>query len=685
MSPRQKRATILVADDSAVICLATSRIVEQLGYLVVTAFDGERCLQVIDSQHIDLILLDIHMPKKSGIEVLSYIRDHDFPIPVIVISGSSDVEQAVEALRTGAYDYLLKPIDRGRLEVTIKNALSEQDLREQLRLMNAAMVQSPLSILITDPDGNIEYSNPAFARVSGYDEHDIRGRNPSIQSSGVHPVAFFADLWQTISSGRVWEGELVNRRKDGTLYSELATISPITDRTGKISHYLAIKQDITQRKREIEALEESERRFQEMADLLPQPIFECDTQGLITYTNRLGFDLFGYSRQNLESGINAADLFAPAERERVMFNLSNSLKGVAFDNHEYLGQKSDGSTFPILIYAERIVRDGVPVGIRGIVLDITERRRIEEALHHLNQTLEQRVEERTRELEKTHQQMILQEKLASIGQLAAGLAHELNNPINFVRMNFATLQEDVSDLKSLIDRYRAFIRSVEAGEEFSGELAMIRQKESEVAIETLLADIPDIFSESRNGFERIRTIIESMRNFSFRHAEHELVLFDINKGIRDTLIIARNEYRYVAHVLTDLDSLPQVFCNPEQVNQVLLNLVVNSAHAIASQKREAKGSITIRTWHDEGQVYCSIADDGPGIRPEVIRRIYEPFFTTKEPGYGTGLGLSISYDIIVQKHGGRLDVQCPPSGGTIFTIALPRKRKPNVLPHAFTR
>ncbi|MCE1273990.1 MAG: ATP-binding protein [Chlorobiales bacterium] len=168
-----------------------------------------------------------------------------------------------------------------------------------------------------------------------------------------------------------------------------------------------------------------------------------------------------------------------------------------------------------------------------------------------------------------------------------------------------------------------------------------------------------------------------MRNFSYRHAEKELVLFDINKGVRDTLVIARNEYRYVADVEEHFQEVPLLYCNPEQINQVFLNLIVNSAHAIASMQQDEKGRIVIRTWYDPDHVYFSIEDNGPGISPEVVRRVFEPFFTTKKPGHGTGLGLSISYDIVVHKHNGQLDVYSPSTGGTVFTVSLPRNRSIN--------
>jgi PAS domain S-box-containing protein len=674
MPPSEKKATVLVADENAAICCDTCMIVRKLGYDSIFAFDGESCVEQLSTRHVDLLLLDKDLPDTKGFDVLSYIRNHKLSLPVIMISGSGDLEQAVESLKRGAYDYLVKPADPGRLAAVMKNALRERDLREQVRLLSASMTQSPLSVIITDPEGKIEYINQAFSAVSGYDESEVKGRKLNVISSGKHSSDFYGGLWKTISSGNVWEGEIVNRRKDGELFYEYATISPITDHLGTISHYLSIKQDITQRNKVQKALVESEQRFQELSDLLPQPVFECDTKGNIIYTNRAGFDLFGYTKEDLEKGVSILLLFAPEERKRVLGNMESRLKDIAFENHEYLGLKKDGGTFPILAYTAKIIRDGKSVGIRGIALDITERRQIEEQLQQLNQTLEQRVEERTRELETTHRQMILQEKLASIGQLAAGMAHELNNPINFVRMNFATLQENVVDLQSLLESYRDLFRKFEEGADIRGELSGIRMKEQEVAIDALLEDIPDIFSESKNGFERIKTIIGSMRNFSFRHAEHEIVPFDINRGIRDTLVITRTEYRYIATIETELEMLPPVPCNPEQINQVLLNLIVNSSQAIASQQRDTSGIIRIRSWHDPENVYCSIEDDGPGISQEVMRRIFEPFFTTKEPGHGTGLGLSISYDIIVQKHNGHLDVNCPPSGGTVFTITLPINR-----------
>lgn len=284
----------------------------------------------------------------------------------------------------------------------------------------------------------------------------------------------------------------------------------------------------------------------------------------------------------------------------------------------------------------------------------------------------ERVEERTKELELLYGQMIMQEKMASVGQLAAGIAHEMNNPINFVRTNFDTLSENFIDLVDLLGDYQEFTRGYEEGRhETVPEIVSIRAKERSLHIDSVLSDIPALFQESERGFGRISHIIQSMGDFSHVNCRGEMVYFNINKGIEDTLVITSNVYKYHADVETELGDLPEIFCMPEQLNQVFLNLIVNSAQAIEIGHGGGKGLIFIRTWQEERFVCCEIADNGPGISKDIRSRIFEPFFTTKAPGKGTGLGLSISYDIVVNNHRGIFSVDCPEIGGTVFVIKIP--------------
>ena len=673
MFPSVKKATLLVVDGSPLICASIARVIKKLGYDAITAENGDACLEFLNTLKIEALFLDIAIPGKNGLEILSYVHDHFPDLPVIVISGSMSEGDETESFTAGAFEYLEKPVNNTRLEITIKKAISESERRQEASLFSVVITNSPIAIAITDKEGNFEYVNNAFSRTTGYSLNEVIGKNPRILKSGEQPESYYKELWETITSGKNWQGEFHNKKKNGELYWENSVIIPIIDPTWAISHFISIKQDISLRKQEQEAFSESERRFQELADLLPQPVFEMNLQGWITYTNRIGLGVFGYSDEDFQNGVHSLMLFAPQERERVKLNMERRLKKIPFDDHEYFGQRKDGSTFPVLVYTAPIIRDRKPVGIRGIVLDITSRKETEEKLLQLNQTLEERVEERTKKLEKTHQQMILHEKLASIGLLASGIAHELNNPINFVKINFTTLREAVFDFQEMLKEYRHVIRTFEEGICSAQDLQTMHQMEKELTIDTLFNDIAEIFIESQRGFERITAIISSMRNFSFRHAIDERVMFDINHGIRDALTIARNEYRNYADIETALDELPPIPCNPEQINQVFLNLIVNSAQAIASQQQSSRGKITIHTWRDSSNVYCSVADDGPGVPQDLRSRIFDPFFTTKEPGKGTGLGLSISYDIIVNKHGGTLSVDCPGEKGAVFTLSLPLK------------
>ncbi len=256
----------------------------------------------------------------------------------------------------------------------------------------------------------------------------------------------------------------------------------------------------------------------------------------------------------------------------------------------------------------------------------------------LNETLEARVEERTRELQATQAQLMQSEKMRSLGQLVAGVAHELNNPIGFVHANL-----------QLLDGYIAkLIRSQGSGD----ELAKARE-----AIQRLLL-------RSREGTERVKKIVQDLRTFS-RMDQAELSEANLNEEIERTLGLMEPRFKDGVVVERDFGELPHVRCYPAQLNQVFMNLALNACDALSGG-----GRITIRTRPTPGGVRIEFQDDGPGIDADVRSRIFEPFFTTKPVGQGTGLGLSISHGI-VERHGGRMDVACPPRGGCVFRIDLP--------------
>jgi len=266
-------------------------------------------------------------------------------------------------------------------------------------------------------------------------------------------------------------------------------------------------------------------------------------------------------------------------------------------------------------------------------------------------------------LSAAHDQLVQSEKLASIGQLAAGVAHEINNPIGYIFSNFTTLERYLCQLFQMLEAYEA----AEPLLTDTNKAQALRSLREQIELDYLKEDIPNLMKESREGISRVRKIVSDLKDFSRPGASQEWVWTNLHRGIDSTLNIVSNELKYKADVVLDLGQLPEVECLPSEINQVLLNLLVNASHAI----HQERGTITVRTGHDQADtVWLEVEDDGCGIAKEHLGRIFDPFFTTKPVGQGTGLGLSLSYGII-QKHDGRIDVRSEPGRGTCFRVTLP--------------
>jgi len=253
--------------------------------------------------------------------------------------------------------------------------------------------------------------------------------------------------------------------------------------------------------------------------------------------------------------------------------------------------------------------------------------------------------------------IVQSEKMASIGQLAAGVAHEINNPMAFINSNLSTLKKYTGRLTEFIGHLSNSTNSP-ASQQHLDEMRRL------LKIDHILSDALCLIEESQEGAERVKRIVQDLKSFS--RVDRAVVSVDnINDCLDSTINIAWNEIKYIATLNREYGQLPSIRCHPQQLNQVFLNLLVN-----AGQAMEEQGTITIRTWHDEASVFVSISDTGKGIPEEILKKIFEPFYTTKEPGKGTGLGLSISADI-VRKHGGEILVASQVGEGTVFTVRLP--------------
>ena len=285
----------------------------------------------------------------------------------------------------------------------------------------------------------------------------------------------------------------------------------------------------------------------------------------------------------------------------------------------------------------------------GFILDVTERKRLEE----------ERVEMQARLLHVG--------KLEAVGQLAAGVAHEINTPIQFIGDNTTFVLDSVGPLFSLIEAYERLALE-------SAPSPALRELEKQIDLPFLRVEIPKALQEALDGIHRVKRIVKTMREFAREDARGK-VMSDINAGIRSTIAICQSEWKQVAEIQLDLDpDLPPVPCHPGEINQVLVNLIVNAAHAIGSTARSSgphTGLILIRTRHRGDHIEIQVEDNGGGIPEHIRPRLFEPFFTTKEIGKGTGQGLYLSRNIVLKGHGGSITFESKEGSGTVFTVCLP--------------
>jgi PAS domain S-box-containing protein len=433
-----------------------------------------------------------------------------------------------------------------------------------------------------------------------------------------------------------------------------------------------------ERKKMEEALRESEEKRRIILEDIEEAYYEADLNSRFTFVNNAMCNNLGYTREEL-IGQRYWHLVDETTIEMLQEAVGRSYKtNEPIKMLDLEAIKKDGTK---LIYETSIsvIRDfeGTVIGFRGISRDVTKRREMEDALKRNQEELIKKnkeidesrgnvqltlkkLEEAYEELKTSQSKILRQEKMASIGQLAAGVAHEINNPIAFIMSNLRTLDKYLQRLTDFIQAQSEVIKSLNDAD----SIKKLKKKRKELKLNYVISDIKGLITESLEGSERVQKIVRELNCFS-RMDEEEYRDADINECVESALNIVWNELKYKSTLKKDYGNLSLLKCYPRQIEQIFVNLLINAIQAI-----EEQGEIKIKTWEEDGLIWIAISDTGRGIPQESLSKIFEPFFTTKDVGKGTGLGLSIIYEII-QRHKGDITVKSEVGKGTTFTIKIP--------------
>lgn len=407
-----------------------------------------------------------------------------------------------------------------------------------------------------------------------------------------------------------------------------------------------IEREVTDKTAALQGSMERFRVLVESTQVVPWEI-ECESFSL-SYIAPQVERMLGYRSEYLVEQ-NPCHLVHPDDRERVevaVRRLAAQESGAGLDLEYRVVARSQRAFDVRSVVSVHERHPGVRV-LRGITINMTLQKKLELELQQ-------------------------SQKLESVGRLAAGVAHEINTPVQFVSDSVHFVQDAIRDLRLVVDKYRIVQQSVLEGAPSLEAAESATEAEIHADLDYVLDNVPKALERSLDGLERVAVIVRSMKEFAHPD-QKDMTNVDLNKAIESTLVIAGNEYKYVADAETHFGDLPLVRCFGGDINQALLNIIVNAAHAIADVVKgtDTKGLITVQTHREGDAAIIRISDTGGGIPAAIRERVFDPFFTTKEVGKGTGQGLAIARSVVVDKHRGRLTFETAPGSGTTFVISLP--------------
>jgi two-component system, NtrC family, sensor kinase len=621
-----------------------------------------------------------------------FIHTDDLPevhrAHLLMLSSSGASTVAFRGLRRdGSYVWLESTLKAEREPVTgrvlevhcatrdvTRRKLAEQEMRESREVLQSVLDNSPAVVYIKDLEGRYLLINRRYETLFGVDRRQFVGRTDNDLFPPERAEALRGNDRKVIEAGVPLEFEEVVPH-GGETHTYLSVKFPLTERDGSPYAVCGISTDITERFHAEDALRKTSAVLQSILDNMADAVVVADEHERFLVFNPAAQRMFGRgpsdtTRQEWSRhyGLFLPDAVTPFPSEQIP--LSRTLRGESVNDVEiFVRHEGKPEGIWVIVSGRPLIDDrGQLRGGMVVCHDITERKLAEERLRVQNHRLQEvaELERQAHEaLKLAEVQLVQAEKLAALGLIVAGVAHEVNNPLSFVSNNMAVLQRDLLAMRKVVTAYQEADAVI--GTHAPATFDHIRTLTDALDLDYTLENLDRLIARTREGLRRIQQIVKDLKDF-VRPDEGDCQSVDLNPGIASTVNIVHGLARNRGiEIDTDLHPLPSVTCHSGKVNQVVMNLLSNAIDAC-----EAGGRVVVHTEvaPEADGVFIAVSDNGQGIAPEIRERIFDPFFTTKPVGHGTGLGLSISYGI-VKAHGGRITVQSQPGHGSTFTIWLP--------------
>ncbi len=786
--------SIIHIEDSPEDAELVRHVLEENGFLSIirVVADEKTFRQELGKKRPDVILADYNLPGYSGVDALILIREVVRDIPFIFVTGAVGEEMAVETLKLGATDFILKKNLR-RLPPAISRALNEVKILKDRKILFSNLKNSeenyrtlvdnlPVGVFRSSAaqPGKIIQANKAALAMLGFNSMDEIS-SYRVEDLYVEPEERGEVIAELIRRGMLRNRLIDFRKKDDGIVNISITASVHFNAEGVPEWLDGILEDVTDKKEAEEKIAGYVKFLETLIDTINNPVFYKDVNGIyLGCNNAFSEKIIGLPRSRIigKSLFELNEIISLEQAKQYNFMDQNLIGSPGQQVYETVVKCADGinrdfhfskSTYP--------GPDGKIAGIVGIMVDISERVKSENELRRINEEFDTlitsmpsiiigvSVKDRIRQInpytekifgikseeicnkrffecgikwdwetvyegigscmfeekviridelrftntegkegilgltinplirnntiiegfiilgkDLTEQkilegQLLQSRKLEAIGQLAAGVAHEINTPLQYVGDNLKFINKSFTGILNILDVYQRLIEYIDSKENENSLTKQVNEYSQQIKLPFLLEQMPKAIEQSLEGVDRVSAIVQSMKSFSHPGLGSKQPA-DINKSIENTVMVSRNEWKYDAEVVLELDeTLPEIPCLESELNQVILNLIINSVDAIHEAREKGKtenGIIKIITKHDDKDAIIIVQDNGTGIPKEIREKIFDPFFTTKEVGKGTGQGLAISYNVIVEKHGGIMYVDSEYGKSTIFTIKLPK-------------